>query len=230
MSEDHLCPSYAVAVGYFAVASAVVFSNFGSAWGTWRAGVTILHSGIRHPEGVMKNIIPIVMAGVIGIYGLIVAVILGQSIDTPDNNRYNTYSTYTAMAHLAAGLCCGLSGLAAGGTIGIIGDYGIRSIGYRITKVSLFESTSPNALDGPTRPSNNTQETSGLLAAEDFDFEADDQNKLFVSMLIMLIFSEALALYGLIVALIVSQHMYTCEGETMSNNILNLSTVHLDTQ
>ena len=33
--------------------------------------------------------------------GLIVAVILGQSIDTPDNDRYNTYSTYTAMAHVS---------------------------------------------------------------------------------------------------------------------------------
>ena len=39
---------------------------------------------------------------------------------------------------------------------------------------------------------------------------SDDQNKLFVGMLIMLIFSEALALYGMIVALIVSQHSYIC--------------------
>lgn len=35
-------------------------------------------------------------------------------------------------------------------------------------------------------------------------------NKLYVGMLIMLIFSEALALYGLIVALILSQHNYLC--------------------
>jgi hypothetical protein len=38
-------------------------------------------------------------------------------------------------------------------------------------------------------------------------------NKLYVGMLIMLIFSEALALYGLIVALILSQHNYTCTTE-----------------
>ena len=38
----------------------------------------------------------------------------------------------------------------------------------------------------------------------------EDANKLYVGMLIMLIFSEALALYGLIVALILSQHNYTC--------------------
>ena len=38
----------------------------------------------------------------------------------------------------------------------------------------------------------------------------DGANKLYVGMLIMLIFSEALALYGLIVALILSQHSYSC--------------------
>ena len=31
MSESHLCPSWAVSVGYLAVASAAVLSNFGSA-------------------------------------------------------------------------------------------------------------------------------------------------------------------------------------------------------
>ena len=35
-------------------------------------------------------------------------------------------------------------------------------------------------------------------------------NKLYVGLLIMLIFAEALALYGLIVALILSQSQYTC--------------------
>lgn len=38
----------------------------------------------------------------------------------------------------------------------------------------------------------------------------ESANKLYVGMLIMLIFSEALALYGLIVALILSQHSYSC--------------------
>ena len=31
--------------------------------GTWKSGVSILHTGIRHPNSVMKNVIPIVMAG-----------------------------------------------------------------------------------------------------------------------------------------------------------------------
>lgn len=36
--------------------------------------------GVDQPEIVMKNIIPVVMAGVLGIYGLIIAVIISNSI------------------------------------------------------------------------------------------------------------------------------------------------------
>ena len=50
-----------------------------------------------------------------------------------------------------------------------------------------------------------------LLILSILGCKSEDQNKLFVGMLIMLIFSEALALYGMIVALIVSQHSYSCE-------------------
>lgn len=149
----------------------------------------------------MKNVIPIVMAGVIGIYGLIVGVILAQSINTPGNDRANSYSTYTGLAHLCAGLCTGISGLAAGLCIGIVGDYGIRAVGYRASQITLFP---------------NDKEAAGYSTIPDQDeggddvSGSDDQNKLFVGMLIMLIFSEALALYGMIVALIVSQHSYSC--------------------
>lgn len=157
-------------------------------WGTWKSGVSLVHTGIRHPGSVMKNVIPIVMAGVIGIYGLIVAVILGQSITKPTAGRNNVYSIYTGMAHLCAGLCCGMSGLVAGGCIGIVGDAGIRSVGYRASQVTLLSGTSAEKKEGysqvPDVDNNPEEDISG----------SEDQNKLFVCMLIMLIFSEALAL------------------------------------
>lgn len=165
--------------------------------------MSIVHTGIRHPGSVMKNVIPIVMAGVIGIYGLIVGVILAQAIETPGNGRANVYSIYTGMAHLAAGLCCGISGLAAGLCIGIVGDYGIRAVGYRASQITIFPINPTEAAGYSTIPEDdgmNGEDVSG----------SDDQNKLFVGMLIMLIFSEALALYGMIIALIVSQHSYSC--------------------
>lgn len=180
--------------------------------GTWKAGVSIVHTGIRHPSSVMKNVIPIVMAGVIGIYGLIVGVILGQAIQVPDSStRDNVYSTYSGMAHLCAGLCCGVSGLAAGLCIGIVGDYGIRAVGYRASQITLFPgeressgySTIPDSHEG-------ADAADGVGMGDGAISGSEDQNKLFVGMLIMLIFSEALALYGMIVALIVSQHHYEC--------------------
>lgn len=209
---NHFCPSYATAVGYTGVVAASTLSNFGAAWGTWKSGVSVIHTGTRHPSSVMKNVIPIVMAGVIGIYGLIVAVILAESISKPSKSRDNSYSLYTALAHLCAGLCCGASGLAAGGCIGIVGDYGIRAVGYRASEISLFPSAAQR--DGyASVPDNDGDAGDGKstpdapIGAQD---NANDQSKLFVGMLIMLIFSEALALYGLIVALIVSQHTYSC--------------------
>ena len=47
-------------------------------------------------------------------------------------------------------------------------------------------------------------------AGMDMAVTQDAANKLYVGLLIMLIFAEALALYGLIVALILSQNSYTC--------------------
>ena len=107
------------------------------------------------------------------------------------------------MAHLAAGLCCGLSGLAAGGCIGIVGDHGVRSVGYRASAISLFPGS--ESKDGYAQIPDEEGEAGNQISG------SEDQNKLFVGMLIMLIFSEALALYGLIIALIVSQHSYSCE-------------------
>eukprot|EP00735_Rhodelphis_limneticus_P004641 TRINITY_DN1625_c0_g1::TRINITY_DN1625_c0_g1_i1::g.17893::m.17893 TRINITY_DN1625_c0_g1::TRINITY_DN1625_c0_g1_i1::g.17893 ORF type:complete len:174 (+),score=45.67,sp/Q43362/VATL_CHRCT/76.28/3e-73,ATP-synt_C/PF00137.16/6.1e-13,ATP-synt_C/PF00137.16/9.8e-20,Glycophorin_A/PF01102.13/0.4 TRINITY_DN1625_c0_g1_i1:80-601(+) len=148
------CPPSASFFGFMGAASALVFANLGAAYGTAKSGVGVASMGVMRPELVMRSIIPVVMAGVIGIYGLIVAVILSGMID------YQDYPHFLGFAHLAAGLSCGLSGLAAGIAIGIVGDAGVRATAQ--------------------------------------------QPKLFVGMILILIFAEALALYGLIVALILT--------------------------
>lgn len=171
----------------------MVLSAWGSAWGTWRAGLGVCYMGVDHVQGIIKNIIPIVMAGVLGIYGLIVSVIVAQAIVPPgDANQYSTYTGYT---HLAAGLCCGISCLAAGGTIGILGDIGVRAVGIKAEGGKKWHWETDEADFQEDRGPTNTESA----------------NKLYVGMIIMLIFSEALALYGLIVALILSQHNYECE-------------------
>ncbi len=50
--------------------------------------------GVMNPGLVMRNIIPVVMAGVLGIYGLIVAVILQGAITQPSNGvaKFSSFS------------------------------------------------------------------------------------------------------------------------------------------
>ena len=81
----------------------------------------------------------------------------------PFENLFGTFGLLTfirGFIHLGAGLSVGLSGLAAGFAIGIVGDAGVRGTAQ--------------------------------------------QPRLFVGMILILIFAEVLGLYGLIVALILN--------------------------
>merc|ERR1712150_38785 len=176
-------------------------SNFGAAWGTWKSGLGVCVMGVDYPKGVIKSILPIVMSGVLGIYGLIAGEILARNI-TPPNQGFTNYSLFTGYAHLAAGLCCGVSCLAAGGAIGTIGDVGVRGFGL---KACNGEKAWMVGKSGDTQ-----EDTTPIVSDAQIQ---DATNKLYVGNIIMLIFGEALALYGLIVALILSQHEFKC-GES----------------
>ena len=41
--------------GYIGAGSCMILVNFGSAWGTWQAGVGVCKMGIDYPKGVIKN-------------------------------------------------------------------------------------------------------------------------------------------------------------------------------
>jgi len=58
------------------VSMALVLANVGAAYGTARAGAGISNIGVWKPDIIMKSLIPVVMAGILGIYGMIVSVIL----------------------------------------------------------------------------------------------------------------------------------------------------------
>ncbi len=64
--------------GFMGVACALVFSNLGAAYGTAKSGVGICSMGVLKPDLIIRAVIPVVMAGILGIYGLIVSVILNQ--------------------------------------------------------------------------------------------------------------------------------------------------------
>merc|ERR1712193_130389 len=110
------CPSTAPFFGFMGAAAALIFANFGAAYGTAKSGVGVASMGVMRPDLVMRSIIPVVMAGVIGIYGLIIAVITQTKITT----GAGSYSLYNGFAHLAGGLAAGMA-------IGIVGDAGVRA-------------------------------------------------------------------------------------------------------
>ena len=109
---------------------------------------------VMRPELIMRSIIPVVMAGIVAIYGLVVAVVIAQGIDTKG------YLLGKSFTQLGAGLSVGLSGLAAGFAIGVVGDAGVRGTAQ--------------------------------------------QPRLFIGMILILIFAEVLGLYGLIVGLVLT--------------------------
>jgi V-type H+-transporting ATPase proteolipid subunit len=95
--------------------------DLGAAYGTAKSGVGISSMGVLKPELIFKSIVPIIMAGILGIYGLIVAVILSGKSKTPFEKilisnllsivTTGTYTYSSGYKHLASGLCCGLSSL-----------------------------------------------------------------------------------------------------------------------
>lgn len=141
--------------GFMGVTACMVFSNIGSAYGTAKAGVGICSMGVTRSELVMKSTLPVIMAGVLGIYGLIISIMITSAIAA----EADAYSEFMGYGHLSAGLIVGLSCLAVGFAIGIIGDAGMRAHGI--------------------------------------------EEKMFVGVVLILVFAEALALYGLVVGIMV---------------------------
>jgi len=148
------CPPYAPFFGFAGVASSMIFSTVGAAFGTAKSGIGISGLGTFRPELIMKSLIPVVMSGIIAVYGLVVSVLIAGSLKPGD------YTLFAGFTHLGAGIACGFTGMAAGYAIGHIGDSCVRAYVH--------------------------------------------ESKVFVAMVLILIFAEVLGLYGLIVALIMN--------------------------
>jgi len=183
-----------------------VYADIGAAYGTAVSGEGILKSGIHSPELIWRNLIPVVMAGVNGIYGLITSIIIISAIRAPIrtgadangyNTHYNAYSMFTGCAHLAAGLCCGLSGLGSGMAIGAAGKSFVLASGF------YDHSTKFKAVSTTFTPfgQNKTHDKK----------KAGGADKLFIGMVLIQVFAGNVALYGLISSILLSQQVYYCD-------------------
>jgi len=78
--------------------------DIGAAYGTAKAGSGISSIGVWKPSIIMKSLIPVVMAGILGIYGMIVSVILIQKskilkgLQTTERNPYKNNRNYSSFA------------------------------------------------------------------------------------------------------------------------------------
>ncbi|KAJ5851799.1 uncharacterized protein N7529_011184 [Penicillium soppii] len=155
MAESELAPKFAPFFSFAGIAAAMIFGSAGAAYGTAKSGIGIAGVGTFRSDLIMKSLIPVVMSGIIAVYGLVIAVLIAQGVDPTGN-----MSLYTGFMHLASGMSVGLTGVAAGYTIGVVGDAGVRA--YM------------------------------------------QQSRVYVGMILILIFGEVLGLYGLIVGLILN--------------------------
>lgn len=149
--------------------------------------------GVNHPNGIIKNLVAIIMAGVLGIYGLIVAIIISGGVVSPSVDG-NQYSQFTGWAHLAAGLCCGFSCLAAGAATGVAGEVGIKATGLRAEL-------------------NHAKSSRGMMGGGGGEItDEGDAGRLYIGSVTILSFSGAIGLYGFIIALIItSSDDYQCQ-------------------
>ncbi|TKY75448.1 V-type proton ATPase 16 kDa proteolipid subunit [Spatholobus suberectus] len=166
-SGDETAPFF----GFLGAAAALVFSCMGAAYGTAKSGVGVASMGVMRPELVMKSIVPVVMAGVLGIYGLIIAVIISTGI----NPRPNLI-TFLMVMHISP-LVLPVAWLAS-----LLAWLLVLLVMLVLGRTVQYVSSSFNR----------------QIAAN------AQQPKLFVGMILILIFAEALALYGLIVGIILS--------------------------
>lgn len=143
------------AFGYSGAVSCLTLSSIGAAYGTAQAGLGLCRAASQDARITIKGIIPVAMAGVRAIYGLVLSIIILSGIGNAEYREYNGFK------HLSAGLCCGVAQFASGVTVGVVGE--------SLTQAVLL------------------------------------RGSLFASSVLILIFSEALALYGLICGMIMAQ-------------------------
>ena len=105
-------------------------SCLGAAYGTAQAGLGLCRAGTRDPNMIIKGIIPVAMAGVRGIYGLVLSIIIMSGIK-PDSG----YSQYNGFMHLGAGLSCGAAQFATGIAVGVVGESGTQAV---VRQAKLF--------------------------------------------------------------------------------------------
>ena len=68
----------------------ILVTALGAAYGTAKSGTGIAAMSIMRPELIMKSVVPVVMAGIVAIYGVVVAVVIANGL-SDDPTKYSLY-------------------------------------------------------------------------------------------------------------------------------------------
>ena len=79
-------------------------------------------TGTNKPDTIVRSLLPVIMAGILSIYGLVISVFILLLLDGSA-----PISFFASSMHLGAGLTIGLSCLSAGYCIGVVGDQSVRA-------------------------------------------------------------------------------------------------------
>lgn len=120
-SVDPNCPVVSTFFAFLGVAVALALTGIGSGYGTAKSAIGVFAVCALRPDFIYRGLMPVIMAGIVGIYGLVTAVIIGPSVSYP----YHLFNGYSS---LAGGLSVGLTGLASGMCIGVAGDAAARAM------------------------------------------------------------------------------------------------------
>uniref|UniRef100_A0A915HJF7 V-type proton ATPase proteolipid subunit n=1 Tax=Romanomermis culicivorax TaxID=13658 RepID=A0A915HJF7_ROMCU len=130
---EELSPYYSILFGVIGGAVSIIFSACGAAYGTAKSMEGIVELGIKKPALIMRSIVPVVMAGILGINGLAVSVIIIGRLTSAGN-----YSLYEGLKCMGAGIIVGFCNFASGIAIGQLGDGGSRAMAYKPVVFTAF--------------------------------------------------------------------------------------------